>query len=107
MSRGPGKVFENNFEKSVPSYAKALDAVRKELFWQIGSYELIVTAQFGKCKKDFVYEFYVSEDIWNDLNYNVSELLDTYLKTAYRVPPAFKNVQVELKEKGVVAGLEL
>lgn len=23
MSRGPGKVFENNFEKSVPSYAKA------------------------------------------------------------------------------------
>lgn len=85
--------------KSVKSYAEAADALKNELFWEIGQYEVIMEVTHGKETSDFLYEFEVNSENYQHLLHNIDETLLSPLKDAYRVPYDMQVVQVELKNK--------
>lgn len=85
--------------KALKSYADAADALKKELFWEIGQYEIILEVEHEKEKSRFSYEFSVNSEDFQLLSHNIDETLLSPLKDAYRMPYDMQAVQVELKSK--------
>ena len=85
--------------KSAKSYAAATDALKSELFWEIGQYEIIMEVGHGKESSKFLYEFEVNSEDHQHLLHNIDETLLSPLKDAYRIPYDLQIVQVELKDK--------
>lgn len=80
------------------AYEKALSALQKELFWEIGKYRATLQVDYDHETTNFVYEFEVNAETLDLLSNNVSETLIAPLKDYYKVPYSFKSVQVELRE---------
>lgn len=84
---------------SSEAYKRAEHALEKEMVWEIGKYDLIMEAEYGKSSVCFMYEFSVSESDVEILMHNFYEMLLIPLYDAYKMPCNFKTVQVELCEK--------
>ena len=70
----------------------------KEMFWDIGKYEVNMDVEYGKTNKVFRLGFEVSNEKYKDLCFNIDEVLISILKNQYNQQIALKTVQVEIKE---------
>lgn len=80
------------------TYEKALSALQKELFWEIGKYMAILQVDYDHKITNFIYEFEINVETSDLLSHNVKETLIAPLKDVYKVPYSFKSVQVELRD---------
>ena len=80
------------------TYEKALSALQKELFWEIGKYRATLQVDYDHKTTNFIYEFEINAETSDLLSHNVKETLIAPLKDVYKVPYSFKSVQVELRE---------
>lgn len=82
----------------VDTYEKALSALQKELFWEIGKYMATLQVDYDHKTTNFIYEFEINAETSDLLSHNVKETLIAPLKDGYKVPYSFKSVQVELRD---------
>lgn len=80
------------------TYEKALPALQKELFWEIGKYRATLQVEYDHKTTNFIYEFEINAETSDLLNHNVKETLIAPLKDVYKVSYSFKSVQVELRD---------
>lgn len=73
--------------------------LHKELFWEIGQYEITLEAEYGKEKVQFFYKFSVNADDYKRIELNLVETLAKPIKDLYMKPLAMQTVQVELNTK--------
>ena len=71
-------------------YQKAEQAIQKEFFW-------IMTVKHGNQEKQFYFEFEVTKEMLDDLQWNIQETLVSCLKDIYGLPYNMRLVQVALK----------
>ena len=83
---------------ALDSYKDAREALAKELFWDIGKYEVNMDVEYGKTNKVFQLGFEVSNEKYMDLCFNIDEVLISILMKQYNQQPALKTIQVEVKE---------
>ena len=83
---------------ALDSYKNAREALAKEMFWDIGKYEVNMDVDYGKTNKVFQLGFEVSNEKYKDLCFNIDEVLISILKNQYNQQTALKTVQVEIKE---------
>lgn len=81
---------------SCDSYKAAKSLIDKELFWEIGQYEVTLEAEYGKEKVQFLYQFSVNTDDYKRIESNLAEILAKPVKDLYVRPLAMQTVQVEL-----------
>lgn len=101
MPKQLGISYQDAFPKyrSSQSYNEAKRALEKELFWEIGKYDIALEAEYGKQKVSFNYQFNINAEENEQLKNNLLETLVAPLKSAYGVPLSFQNVQAELTNK--------
>ena len=80
-------------------YKMAKSLLDKELFWEIGQYEITLEAEYGKEKVQFFYKFSVNADDYKRIELNLVETLAKPIKDLYMKPLAMQTVQVELNTK--------
>ena len=80
-------------------YKIAKSLLDKELFWEIGQYEITLEAEYGKKKVQFFYKFSVNVDDYKRIESNLVETLAKPIKDLYMKPLAMQTVQVELNTK--------
>ena len=99
------KEFHKNYDEAVAAYretaqySQAKTIVEKDFFWEIGKYDIVICAEFGKEKKEFCFSMSVDEECHTRLHENVDESLLAPLKKEYGVAWCFQNVTVEIMEK--------
>lgn len=96
--------FNNYYEaveayRKIPEYSKAKNTIEKHFFWEIGKYDIMICAEFGKEKKEFCFSMSVDEESHTKLYENVDESLVAPLKKEYGVDWNFQNATVEIVEK--------
>lgn len=84
---------------SSDSYRIAKSLLDKELFWEIGQYEITLEAECEKDKCQFFYKFSINPDDYGRIESNLMETLIKPLKDLYSMPLAMTRVQVELCTK--------
>lgn len=82
---------------SLKSYSDTKQAIEKELFWEIGQYEIILEAEYEKTKAKFYYQFNVNAEDYDKIKHNIEETLIAPLKDCYNEKFAFQLAQVELR----------
>ena len=98
-------VFHRNYDEAVVAYCKtteysqAIKNVEKDFFWEIGKYDIVICAEFGKEKKEFCFSMSVDEESHTKLRENVIESLVAPLKKEYGIAWHFQNATVEIMEK--------
>ena len=98
-------IFYKNYDEAVaayrkmPEYSQAINIIEKDFFWEIGKYEIVICAEFGKEKKEFCFLMAVDADSHKKLHKNVDESLIAPLKKEYGVAWCFQNATVEIAEK--------
>ena len=80
-------------------YKMAQSLLEKELFWEIGQYEITLEAEYGEEKVPFFYKFSVNVDDYKRIESNLVETLIKPIKDLYGKPLAMQTVQVELRTK--------
>ena len=86
------------FSKS-SEYIDAKNNLLSDFFWEIGKYSVIVTVEYDKRKKkEFSYEFTVTEQNSMDLRANIDETLIAKVKEKYQVQLALNFPIVEICE---------
>jgi hypothetical protein len=81
-------------------YIELNNNIHKELFWQIGDYEITIKTDYNNnMKLESKFTFTVSESDYKKIEANISELLATVLKDYYRMPYSMQPIIVELKEE--------
>lgn len=95
-----GKTYSDALKEycELESYINAKEAFKKEFFWTVGKYSIILFVEYGNNKKEFRYNFDVTKENYLDLVHNMDEVLLVYIKNLYKVSYDFKTVQVELEE---------
>ncbi len=83
--------------KSKPEYNEAKQVLEKALFWEIGEYKAIISAEHNEKITYFQYSFNVSEYDKEILLSNISEVLIIPLKNKYGISGNIKYVNIELK----------
>lgn len=81
---------------SSDSYKIAKSLLDKELFWEIGQYEITLEAEYEKEKVQFLYKFSVNADDYKRIESNLSKTLAIPIKDLYKKPLSMQTVQVEL-----------
>ena len=83
-----------------PEYMDAKNSMLSDFYWEIGKYNAVVIIEYDKQKKkEFSYEFEVSDQSSLSLRHNIDESLIAEVKNANRVPLSFQAPFVELSEK--------
>ena len=82
------------------AYSEAKHELSNELFWKIGSYHLSISAVYGNMKKNFKFQFDVSQEQYQQLQNNIEETLVMPLKQLYRVPLDIRIVESKLNSLG-------
>lgn len=86
--------------KKKQEYLSAKNRLMDDFFWTPGKYSLDVSLEYDKGKEiTFPFEFYVSEQNYNDLLMNIDESLITQMKLHYNMKYAFRAPLVEIKER--------
>lgn len=80
-------------------YKVAKSLLDKELFWEIGQYEITLEAEYGKEKVQFFYKFSINADDYKRIESNLVETLAKPMKDLYMKPLAMQTVQVELNTR--------
>lgn len=80
-------------------YKTAKSLLDKELFWEIGQYEVTLEAEYGEEKVSFFYEFSINPDDYKRIEFNLAETLVKPLKDLYGRALTMQTVQVELRKK--------
>lgn len=80
-------------------YKEAKLLLDKELFWEIGQYEITLEAEYGKEKVQFFYKFSINADDYKRIESNLVETLTKPIKDLYMKPLAMQTVQVELNTR--------
>ena len=80
---------------NMPEYIEAKTAFEKEYFWEIGKYDVVITAQYSNKTVIFKHGFRIDKDEYDKLQANIDEILFSNVKNAYRVPLAIQSVFVE------------
>ncbi len=95
-----GLAYEDIVKKCIelPEYKQAKESLIKELFWEIGQYNIKMLVEFGKQKMEFRFKFNISKELKDAVMANVDEILMADLKDILRVPRSLKVTQVELIE---------
>lgn len=83
---------------ALDSYKDAREVLTKELFWEIGKYEVKMDVEYGKTDTVFQFGFEVSKETYMDLVFNIDEILLSFFKNQFNQPTTLKTVQVEIKE---------
>lgn len=93
--------YDQAFQKYTSSdpYKMAKSLLDKELFWEIGQYEITLEAEYGKEKVQFLYKFSVNADDYKRIESNLVEILAKPIKDIYMKPLAMQAVQVELNTR--------
>ena len=81
------------------SYIEYQSALSGEMFWEIGQYEVEMKVSYGTSAKVFKLYFEVNREQYEDLKYNIEEVLNSKLKNLYNMGCNFRTVQVSIKEK--------
>lgn len=99
--RNSGASYEEALAQyqSFPEYSQVKELLRKEFFWEIGKYDLDVTASYGEKIVHFYYTFSVGEYEQSHLLENCDEALITPLKSAYGVAWDYHAAYIELHSK--------
>ena len=82
---------------NTPEYLEAKSALEKEYYWEIGKYNVVITAQYSDKIVTFNHGFEVDKDEYDKLQANLEEVLISCVKSAYRVPFAMQSVSVEFE----------
>lgn len=92
--------YQTALEKFIatPEYAEAKSAMEKQLFWEIGQYEVTIKTQYEKKIKEYLYKFEVNQVEHERILSNINESIISDLKSAYGVPFSIQTVYVEIKE---------
>lgn len=92
--------YQTALEKFVvtPEYAEAKSAMEKQLFWEIGQYEVTIKTQYERKTKEYSYKFEVNQVEHERILSNINESIISDLKSAYGVPYSIQTVYVEIKE---------
>ena len=85
--------YKNNGE-----YEKVRETIKKDFFWDIGRYDLIMTVEFEQTSKSFKYTMNINDNDYKLLMNNIDESLLSPLKTKYGVPFEFYSANIELNE---------
>lgn len=72
--------------------------LHKELFWEIGQYEITLEAEYGKEKVQFFYKFSVNADDYKRIELNLVETLAKPIKDLYMKPLAMASGAVLAKD---------
>lgn len=83
---------------SLTTYEKAKEVLRKENFWDIGKYEIIIKVEYGKNEKKFYYGFDVSKEMHDTLAHNIDEILASLIKNTYKLPIDIRLIHAEIEE---------
>lgn len=95
-------VFYKNYDDAVAAYRKtkeylqSINIVEKDFFWEIGKYDIVICAEFGKEKKEFCFAMSIDEENHKKLHENIDESLVAPLKKEYGIAWNFQNVVVEI-----------
>lgn len=81
------------------SYIEYQSALNSEMFWEIGQYEVEMKVSYGKSTKAFKLCFEVNREQYEDLKYNIEEVLISKLKNCYNMGYNLRSVQVSIKEQ--------
>ena len=85
--------------RATREYSQAMSAIEKAFFWEIGKYDIVLCAEFGKEKKKFCFSMSVDEESHKQLYANIDESLVAPLKKEYGIAWNFPNIAVEITEK--------
>ena len=90
--------YDKAFDKYTTSeeYKLARLEVSKEFFWEIGKYDVILTAEHSNKRSQFKYGLSVNEHDYRLLTTNICESLITPLKNMFSVPLNYQSVNSEL-----------
>lgn len=94
--------FTNNLKlvSNQKGFYELNDIIHKELFWQIGDYEITIKTNYNNnMELESKFTFTVSESDYKKIEANISELLVSVLKDYYRLPYSMQPIIVELKEE--------
>lgn len=84
--------------KSSESYRSLKDMIKKELFWEIGEYQVKVIAQYAGAEKCFTVKTSVSETQYTQFLTGIDEICLIPLKRSYGVQGNAQPVLLDLKE---------
>lgn len=84
--------------ENIDLYKNACQNISKELFWDIGKYEVLLTVSYLDKQKTFKYYFDIHERECAVLQQNIKECLLAPLKNAFNVKSNFQEPTVELRE---------
>lgn len=85
--------FQNTDE-----YKDVKNILQRELFWEIGDYDTELTVNYqDKGVAKYTDSFSVSKDQHDDLKYNITELLNSYMYGRYGRPYNFRSVKVQIQ----------
>lgn len=98
QSSGIYKNYDDAVEayRKTKEYLQSMNTVEKDFFWEIGKYDVVIGAEFGKEKKEFCFSMSIDEEIHKKLYENIDESLVAPLKKAYGVAWNFQNAVVEI-----------
>ncbi len=85
--------------QSSTEYAKAKELLNKEFMWEIGKYDVTISASYRNKVKQFFYTFSIDEATNESLSKNIEESLVSPLKDAYRVARNYQSAFVELQPR--------
>ena len=95
-------VFYQKYDDAVTAYREtkeylqSMNTIEKYFFWEIGKYDIVICAEFGKEKKEFHFAMYIDEEGHKKLHENIDESLVAPLKKAYGVAWNFQNAVVAI-----------
>lgn len=94
------KLYDSAYEKYILSeeYKLARMEISKDFFWEIGKYDIIISAEHGNTTTQFKYCFTVNEHDYSKLTTNICESIITPLKNVYAVPLNYQSVFTELSK---------
>jgi len=98
------KAVESDFHEakklleSAESYKSFKDTIKKELFWEIGEYQVTVIAHYAEKEGEFTVNTSVSETQYAQFLTGIDELCLIQLKSLYGGQGNYQPVQLEVKD---------
>lgn len=78
-------------------YKDTENALKQELFWEVGDYDCELTVKYQDKEQKYRCSFRISGDQYDDLTFNITEMLDSYMNGKHGKPYNFHPVKVLVK----------
>lgn len=92
----PFAMARNQFVNS-PEYIKLQEQLKKECFWEISKYDVIIITEYENRKKEFKYKFEITKDTMDIISCNIEETAFAKLNELYRIPNNYKLASVDIE----------